>query len=232
MIVMTDTSETMGTLSPASHKISIPKYTLAEELISSISHGAGALLAVAGLILCVVRGVSHGSTTAVISGIVFGFTLIVLYTMSCLYHALRVNKAKRVLRVIDHCSVFLLIAGTYTPYTLVTLAGPTGWLLFGVIWGAAAIGITLNAISLERFSKISVVCYLAMGWAIIFAIKPLAAALAVPGIVLLVAGGVAYSLGVILYALGSKKRYMHSIWHFFVLAGSILHFLSIYLYVL
>lgn len=216
----------------SSHKISIPKYSLGEELISSISHGVGALLSVAGMILCIVRSAAHGGTAAVAASIVYGLTLIVLYTMSCIYHALRVNKAKRVFRVIDHCSVFLLIAGTYTPYTLVTLTGPTGWLLFGVIWGAAVIGITLNAISLEKFSKISVFCYLAMGWAIIFAIKPLLASLALQGIVLLVAGGVAYSLGVILYALGSKKRYMHSIWHFFVLAGSILHFFSIYLYVL
>ena len=113
--------------------------------------------------------------------------------MSCIYHALKPNQAKRVFRVIDHCSVFLLIAGTYTPFTLVTLHGSTGWLLFSVIWGAAIIGMILNAIDLEKFSKISVVCYLAMGWAVVFAIRPLIAALATPGLILLVCGGVAYS---------------------------------------
>ena len=152
--------------------------------------------------------------------------------MSCIYHALKPNKAKRVFRVFDHCSVFLLIAGTYAPYTLVSLSGATGWVLFGIIWASAILGITLNAIDLEKFSKVSVACYLAMGWAVIFAFRPLMASLAFPGLMLLVAGGVAYSLGVILYAIGSKKRYMHSVWHFFVLAGSILHFFSIYLYVI
>ena len=174
----------------------------------------------------------HGTPFGVTSSIVYGLSLIILYTMSCIYHALKPNQAKRVFRVIDHCSVFLLIAGTYTPFTLVTLHGSTGWLLFSVIWGAAIIGMLLNAIDLEKFSKISVVCYPAMGWAVVFAIRPLVAALATPGLILLVCGGVAYSLGVIVYALGSKIRYMHSIWHFFVLAGSILHFFAVYLYVL
>ncbi len=225
MIVMTAQSVTP-------HKISIPKYTLGEELVSSISHGIGALLSVAGLTMCIVRSAIHGSGAALAASIVYGISLIILYTMSCIYHALKPNKAKRVFRVFDHCSVFLLIAGTYAPYTLVSLSGATGWVLFGIIWASAILGITLNAIDLEKFSKVSVACYLAMGWAVIFAFRPLMASLAFPGLMLLVAGGVAYSLGVILYAIGSKKRYMHSVWHFFVLAGSILHFFSIYLYVI
>lgn len=222
---------TEAALTPT-YKISIPKYTLGEELISSISHGVGSLLSIAALVLCTVRSILHGNPLAVVSSVIFGTSLIILYTMSCIYHALKPNKAKRIFRVIDHCSVFLLIAGTYAPFTLVTLAGTTGWILFAVIWLSAILGITLNAIDLEKFSKVSVVCYLAMGWAIVFAIRPLIAALAPQGLVFLVAGGIAYSLGVILYALGSKLRYMHSIWHFFVLAGSILHFFSIYFYVL
>ena len=231
--MMSQVTECMPTAVPVKrHRISIPKYSLGEELISSISHGVGALLSLAGLILCIVRSVMHGTPFGVTSSIVYGLSLIILYTMSCIYHALKPNQAKRVFRVIDHCSVFLLIAGTYTPFTLVTLHGSTGWLLFSVIWGSAIIGMILNAIDLEKFSKISVVCYLAMGWAVVFAIRPLVAALATPGLILLVCGGVAYSLGVIVYALGSKIRYMHSIWHFFVLAGSILHFFAVYLYVL
>ncbi len=231
--MMSQVTECIPTAVPVKrHRISIPKYSLGEELISSISHGVGALLSLAGLILCIVRSVMHGTPFGVASSIVYGLSLFILYTMSCIYHALKPNQDKRVFRVIDHCSVFLLIAGTYTPFTLVTLHGSTGWLLFSVIWGAAIIGMILNAIDLEKFSKISVVCYLAMGWAVVFAIRPLIAALATPGLILLVCGGVAYSLGVIVYALGGKIRYMHSIWHFFVLAGSILHFFAIYLYVL
>ena len=213
-------------------EITIPKYTLGEELMSSISHGVGALLSIAALVLCVVFSAIHGNPAAVVASALYGSSLVILYTMSCLYHALKPNKAKRVFRIFDHCSIFLLIAGTYTPYTLVTLAGTTGWILFGVIWGAAILGIVLNAIDLEKYSKISVACYLAMGWAVIFAIKPLIAALPTGGLIYLLLGGIAYSVGVILYALGSKRRYMHSIWHFFVLAGSILQFFSVFFYVI
>ena len=213
-------------------EITIPKYTLGEELMSSISHGVGALLSIAALVLCVVFSAIHGNPAAGVASALYGSSLVILYTMSCLYHALKPNKAKRVFRIFDHCSIFLLIAGTYTPYTLVTLAGTTGWILFGVIWGAAILGIVLNAIDLEKYSKISVACYLAMGWAVIFAIKPLIAALPTGGLIYLLLGGIAYSVGVILYALGSKRRYMHSIWHFFVLAGSILQFFSVFFYVI
>ena len=158
--------------------------------------------------------------------------MLLLYLMSCLYHALKVNQAKRVFRVIDHCTIFLLIAGTYTPFTLVTLRDSVGWWLFGAIWGIAILGITLNAIDLKRFSKISVACYLLMGWAILSAIEPLRANLAPGGIALLVWGGVVYSVGAILYGIGSKVKYFHSIFHFFCLGGSVLHFLAVYQYVL
>lgn len=212
--------------------ITIPKYALSEELISAISHGVGALLSIAALCLCVVVAVRSADTYSIVSAAIYGATLIILYTMSTLYHSLRVNKAKKVFRVIDHCSIFLLIAGTYTPYTLVTLRDSVGWLMFAIVWGAAIIGIILNVIDLKKYLIPSVICYLAMGWVIVFAFSPLKAALHPTGIVLLIGGGVAYSLGAGLYALGSKIKYFHSVFHFFVLAGSILHFFSIMLYVL
>lgn len=212
--------------------ITIPKYSLSEELISAISHGVGSLLSLAALVIAVAVAMRQQSVYNVVSAAVYGATLIILYTMSTLYHSLRVNKAKRVFRVIDHCSIFLLIAGTYTPYTLVTLRDSVGWLLFGIVWGAAVVGIVLNAIDLKKYATISVICYLLMGWVIIFAYGPLKAALDPRGIALLIWGGVAYSVGALLYAIGSKVKYFHSIFHFFVLAGSVLHFLSIVLYVL
>lgn len=155
-----------------------------------------------------------------------------LYLMSCLYHALKVNRAKRVFRVIDHCTIFLMIAGTYTPYTLVTLRGITGWVLFGVVWSVGILGIVLNAVSLKRFAKLSVICYILMGWVVLFASRQLMAALARDGLWLLLAGGIAYTIGAVLYCIGAKKKYFHSVFHFFCLIGTILHFFSIYLYVL
>lgn len=212
-------------------KISIPKYTLGEELISAISHGIGAGLGIAALILCLVKTSVQGDVWGIISSWIFGISLIILYSMSCIYHGLKPNNAKRVMRIFDHCTIFLLIAGTYTPFTIVALRESVGWPLFGIVWGAAIIGIILNAIDMERFKGISMVCYLAMGWVIIFAFKPLSAAVSKAGIQLLIAGGIAYTIGAVIYGIGSKVKYMHSIWHFFVLAGSILHFFSIYLYV-
>ena len=192
----------------------------------------GALTAIAALVLCVVKAASGGDVWAIVSGAVYGATLIILYLMSTLYHSLKVNKAKRVFRVIDHCSIFLLIAGTYTPFTLVSLRDTVGWPLFGVVWAAAVAGITLNAVSLKKFAIVSVVCYLAMGWAVVFAFKDLQAALPPNAISLLIWGGVAYTVGAILYGVGARKKYFHSVFHFFCLIGSALHFLSIYLYVM
>lgn len=213
-------------------KISIPKYSLAEELISAISHGIGAILSVAALVLLVVFSAIHDSALSVVSSCIYGSTLIILYTMSTLYHSFKVNNAKRVFRIIDHCSIYLLIAGTYTPFTLVSLNGVLGWVLFGVIWSSAILGIVLNAIDLKKFKKVSIISYVAMGWVIIFAVKPLLDVVAMPGIWLLLSGGICYTLGVIFYAIGKKIKYMHSTFHFFVLAGSILHFFSILLYVI
>ena len=213
-------------------RIAIPSYTLGEELISSISHGIGALLGIAALVLCVVKSCNPLDGYKLASSIVFGLNIIILYLMSCLYHALKVNKAKRVFRVFDHCTIFLLIAGTYTPYTLVTLRETIGWWLFGVIWLMAVVGVVLNAVSLRKFAKLSVACYLIMGWMVLLSYGQLKAQLNWNGILLLIAGGCAYTIGAIIYGIGSRKRYFHSVFHFFCLAGTILHFFSIYLYVL
>lgn len=214
------------------HRISLPDYTLGEELVSAISHGIGAGLSIAGLVLCVVKAAQSGSALSVVSAALYGSMLFLLYMMSTMYHALKRNNAKRVFRVFDHCTIFLLIAGTYIPVVLIAIGGAIGWIYFGVIVTASIVGIVFNAIDVEKYEKISLACYLFMGWVIVFGFKPLMENVEKMGIILLVAGGVVYSLGAIIYKLGDNKRYFHSVWHFFVLGGSILHFFVIYLYVL
>ena len=213
-------------------KINIPKYSLGEEIMSAITHGIGALLSIVALILCVVFSAHSGSAVAVISSIIYGVTLIILYTMSTLYHSLAINNAKRVFRIIDHCSIFLLIAGTYTPFTLISFKQPLGYILFSIVWAIAILGIVLNSINLKKYKFISLISYIALGWIVIFAYNPLVEAVPWSGVLLLIAGGVVYTIGAIVYALGKKVKYFHSIFHIFVLIASILHFLSILLYVL
>ena len=164
------------------------------------------------------------------SSIVYSFSLFALYLASTLYHACPNRRVKGVLQVLDHCSIFLLIAGTYTPYTLITLRGAFGWTLFAVVWGAAIVGVVLNAIDVQKYSRVSMVCYVAMGWVVVLAIRPLMASLAWNGLVLLALGGVFYTVGIVFYVI--RRSYMHSIWHLFVLAGSVCHYLSILLYVI
>jgi hemolysin III len=212
-------------------KVTLYKYSLSEELISAISHGIGTILAIVAIVLCLYTSRNNGNI-AIFSALTYGISLVILYLMSTLYHSFKPNKAKKVFRIFDHCSIFLLIAGSYTPFTLITLKGPTGWILFCLIWACAITGIVLNSINLEKFDKVSFVLYLIMGWAIIFNYKPLVAALSSTGLFLLIAGGVAYTLGAVIYLIGSKVKYMHSIWHFFVLGGSIFQFFCIYLFVL
>jgi len=213
-------------------QVSIIDYNLAEELISAISHGIGAGLAIAALVLCVVKAAKAHNPWGVVGSCIFGSTLIILYLVSCLYHALGKNKAKRVFRVIDHCCVFLLIAGTYTPFLLVSLRGPWGWTIFGIIWALAIIGIVFNAIDVERYQALSAVVNILMGWMIAIRFKALASVIGQTGLMFLIVGGVVYTIGALLYAFGHKVRYMHSIWHFFVLGGSICHFFAIYIAVL
>ncbi|MBP5159586.1 MAG: hemolysin III family protein [Lachnospiraceae bacterium] len=206
-------------------------YSLGEELISAITHGIGAGLAIAGLVLMIVKAAQTGAVE-VTSAAVYGGTLFIMYICSTMYHALGHNKAKKVFRVLDHCGVFLLIAGTYTPYTLVALGGAFGWSIFGFIWGLTILGIVFNSIDLEKYEKLSMIVNIIMGWTIVIAMYPLCRKLDIAAIILLIAGGVVYSVGAVLYANGHKKKYMHSLWHFFVLGGSVLHFFSLYLYVL
>lgn len=207
-------------------------YNLAEELISSISHGVGAGLGIAATVLIIIKAARTHSALNVTACCVYGASLIILYLMSCIYHALARNKAKKVFRVIDHCSVFLLIAGTYTPYALISLSGAAGWVLFGIIWGLTALGIVFNAIDVDKYEVVSAIINVITGWSVLFVIKPLSAAIGTYGTVMLFAGGAAYTVGAILYAIGDHIRYMHSVFHFFVLGGSICHFFSIYLSVL
>lgn len=213
-------------------KIKIPKYTLGEELVSAISHGIGGLLSIAGLVLCVVFSALHHNSYAVVSSAIYGSTSIILYTMSTLYHSLKVNNAKRVFRIIDHCSIFLLIAGTYTPYALVALPKALGWTIFGIEWGCAIIGIVLNSIDLKKFKKISMALYLIMGWMIILSFKTLLKSIEIWGIYMMLIAGSLYTIGAIFYGIGKKKKYMHSVFHMFVLAASILFFFSIFFYVI
>ena len=206
-------------------------YTGGEEIFNAVSHGVGALLSVAALVLMIIFSCLPFSGVKLAASIVYGLTLILLFTASTLYHALIPPKAKAVFRVLDHATIFLLIAGTYTPVTLVTFGDALGFTLFGVVWLAAIVGVVLNALSIERFKIFSMICYIAMGWVILFAIKPLVAALPLGALLLLVAGGLAYTLGLIFYRL-KHVRYMHSIWHLFVLAGAILQFFCIFFYVI
>ena len=209
----------------------LPVYTLSEELINSISHGVGTCLSIAALVLCIVQAAVNGTAAGVVSACIYGVSLTMLYIMSTLSHAITNRTARKVFRVFDHTSIFFLIAGTYTPITLVTLGGALGWTLFGILWWLAVIGIVFDAVMLDRFRKIEMILYVAMGWCIVLTVKPLLAAMQPGGLILLLAGGICYTVGIIFYKL-KKIRYMHSVWHLFVLAGSILHYFSVYFYVL
>lgn len=214
----------------------LPKYTKGEEIANMTSHIIGAVLGIVATILCVIFAAVHHNTYGVVSGAIYGVSMILLYTMSSLYHGLSAKSmSKRVFQVIDHCSIFLLIAGSYTPFALCTLReydSLTGWSIFGIIWGLAILGIVLNAIDLKKFKVFSMVCYLAMGWCIIIKVYILPALLTMKGFVLLVLGGVVYSVGAIFYCIGKKHKYMHTVFHIFILLGSLLQFFCILFYVM
>ena len=211
--------------------MSTTAYPPAEELANRVTHALGAALSVAGLVLLVVASVQHGNVWHITSSAIFGSTLILLYGASTLYHSFPQEHTRRLLRKFDHAAIFLLIAGTYTPFMLVTLRGPWGWSLFGVVWGLAAAGVVLKFWFAGRFNLVSTLIYLGMGWLVLIAIKPLIAALPAAGLGWLVAGGVCYSGGTVFY-LWEKLPYNHAIWHVFVLAGSVCHWIAIYGWVL
>ena len=216
-------------------KIIIPKYSLSEELMSSISHGIGAIFSLVILITCVYVSLKHNNMYALAGSIIYGLTSFLLYIVSTLYHALKPNRAKKVFRIIDHCSIYLLIAGTYAPYCLVTLRDVSpvvGWLVLIAVWVCAVIGITFTAINMNTFKKMGMALYLIMGWVCIFSFKTLVDGISTTGLIYMIIGGVAYTVGAVLYAIGKKVKYMHSIFHFFVLAASIMFYISIIKYVL
>lgn len=206
-------------------------YSVGEEIANSITHGIGALLSIGGLAVLVGFASLRGDVWHIASCSIFGSTLILLYVASTLYHSIPSPKIKEILRSVDHSAIYLLIAGTYTPFMLVNLRGPWGWSLFGTIWGIALLGIVLKTTSFGRLPGISLGFYLAMGWIVVIAIKPMLAVLDKGGLELLLFGGLTYTTGIIFYA-WKKLPYSHAIWHLFVLAGSCFHFFAILFYVI
>lgn len=201
-----------------------------EEIANSISHGIGLIAAIAVVPVLIVTSVERGGAAGVTGACVFSATMVLLYLTSTLYHALPNNRAKRVFQVLDHAAIYLLIAGTYTPFTLGVLYGTWGWTLFGLVWGLALAGLLLKSIGGIRFPKVSVALYLAMGWLALIAVRPLWLHVPAWGLFWLVAGGIAYTLGVVFFALDQRVPYSHFIWHLFVVAGTACHVIAVLLY--
>lgn len=213
----------------------LPSYTKGEEIFNMVTHIVGGGVGIATLVLCVIVAALDGNVVGILCSIVFGASMIALYTASSIYHGLHTGMAKRVFQVLDHCTIYFLIAGTYTPFLLCALiqVNPVAaWVTFGVVWGLTALAVTLNAIDLKRFRTFSMICYVGIGWSIIFSITDIYRALGFTGFALLFGGGCLYTLGVIFYNLGKKKKYFHAIFHIFVLLGSISQALSVLFYVL
>ena len=213
----------------------LPTYTRGEERFNMISHIVGGAIGVAALVLCIVRSALHHNGFGLAGSIVFGVSMILLYTLSSIYHGLHEGMAKKVLQVLDHCTIYVLIAGTYTPSLLSDMRPidpVASWVLLGVIWALAAVAITLTAIDLHKFRVFSMICYIGMGWTIIFKVALLIEAIGWGGFWLILLGGVSYTAGAVLYGMGRTKRYMHSVFHLFVILGSVLHTIAILLYAL
>ena len=214
----------------------LPTYTKGEEIFNMVSHIVGGVAGIVTIVLCSVFGAIRHNAYGVVSGVIFGVSMIFLYTMSSIYHGLKPNtKSKKVFQILDHCAIFVLIAGSYTPFALCTLreySTALGWIIFGVIWSFAFMGITLNAIDLKKYKVFSMICYLAMGWCIIVRVNILPALLGIPGFAMLLAGGVVYTIGAILYGIGKKRKYVHSIFHLCVFLGNLLHVLCVLMYVI
>ena len=201
------------------------------ERFNSISHLIGAALALAGVVVLVVAASQDGHVRRIVSFSIYGSTLFLLYLISTLYHGLPIGRAKQVFRVLDHQAIYLLIAGSYTPLTLISLNGVVGWWMFGVIWGMAVLGLVLDALPIRGARILPMIIYFAMGWMIVLAIKPLLEALPFAGFLWLLAGGLFYTSGIVFYALDRRYPWMHGVWHLFVLAGSISHYVAILVYV-
>lgn len=209
----------------------LPRYSRSEEIANSIIHGVGIVLSIGGLAVLTSFASVFGNAWHIVSVSIFGASLILLYTTSTLYHSISLPRVKSVLRVLDHIAIFLLIAGTYTPFTLVNLRGVWGWTIFGVVWGLAALGIVFKITMLKKWTLLSTLIYLGMGWIMIAAVKPMMASVATGGLLLLLLGGLAYTGGIIFY-IWRKLPYHHAIWHVFVLTGSVLHFFAVLFFVI
>ena len=207
-----------------------PSTRVREEIANSVTHGIGLVLSLVGLAVLVALAVLRGGALHVVSCTVYGVTLVAMYAASTLYHSARSRRAKRALKVLDHCSIYLLIAGTYTPFMLVTLRGGWGWTLFGLVWGLSAFGVVFKVLMVHRFRLVSTLTYLAMGWLVVVAIEPLVALTPGGAILWLVAGGLAYTAGTLFY-MWKRLPYSHAIWHMFVLGGSACHYCAVVLYV-
>lgn len=213
----------------------LPDYTNGEEIFNMVSHIVGGGFGVIYLVLCVVFSALHKNVWGVVSSAIYGASVISLFTMSSVYHGVRPGMSKKVLQVIDHCTIYFMIAGTYTPIMLSLLRKTkpiTAWVIFGIVWGIAALAITLTAIDLKKYNIFSMICYIGMGWCIIFTAVPVYRALTFNGFMWLLGGGIMYTIGAVLYGIGAKKRYIHSVFHIFVVLASIMHFICIFFYVI
>ena len=214
----------------------LPTYTKGEEIFNMVSHIFGTVLGVVAIVLCSVFAAKNNNVYGIVSGVIYGISMILLYTMSSVYHGLSSKLlAKKVFQVLDHCTIFILIAGCYTPFALCTLREyntALGWTIFGIIWTIAIVGIVLNGIDLKKYKVFSMVCYLVMGWCMISKVNVLPRLLGKGGFILLVLGGVIYTIGAVLYGLGKKHKYIHSLFHICVFLASLLHFFCILLYVM
>ena len=215
----------------------LPDYTRGEEIFNMVSHIVGGGAGIIICALCIIKAFLNWDAYQIVGAFIYGFSMIVLYTVSSVYHGLKHQTAKKVMQIIDHCSIFILIAGTYTPIALTSLRKyntALGWVVFGVVWGVSALGITLNGIDLKKYSLFSIICYVLQGWCIVLTGKIAVNAIGPQGFMWLLAGGISYTIGAVLYSIAGKKtvRYMHSVFHIFVVIGSVLQFVSIFRYVL
>lgn len=211
----------------------LPDYSRGEEIMNMVTHIAGGAMGIVALTLCVIRAAIHGNVYGVVTSAIYGATMITMFTISSVYHGLKPTLGKKVMQVIDHCTIYFLIAGTYTVIVLSAIRPKypaLGWTLFGFEWAMAALATTLTAIDLKKYNVFSMVCYIGMGWAVIPFAKQALEVLTLPGFLLLLFGGIAYTIGSILYGLGRKRKWMHSIFHIFVILGALLQFFSVLFY--
>ena len=213
----------------------LPDYTKGEEIFNMVTHIVGGALGIAYLVLCVIYAATHSDPYAVVSSAIYGASVVVLFSVSSIYHGLHPSKGKKVMQVLDHCVIYFMIAGTYTPITLCALrenSPALGWTVFGVVWGMSTFAALLNAIDLKKYKVFSIISYLAIGWCVVFTVKPVYESIGFEGFLWLLAGGVLYTVGAVLYMLGHKKRYIHSVFHIFIDLASVCHFICILFYVL